>query len=735
MLEGFLNFKLGVFIMALPIINGLLKAYVEAGDLCQSIEDFTERRVGPRERRADIIVKTGCVATATLTGLSFISGCSYKTIESIKEWEVLFRCANVPLKVKKAYDKYRRGEMSVREAIEYGLIAPLTTVSVTSAELSLIQENSRLDSLKHQEKVGDKQKEKLTKSKLGVSKRDFHRKEKWQSHMIKRKHHQRKGHGDTSSILNKEELSLRKEECEKKIEAARKKLNELRCLENFTRLGGINANIDALVRRLLPPAAPVPAVAAIPPPVPAVPVLPNLLDTEDPLNLVQFRRIPIELEEDPVFSRYQCDHLSYCPIRDPVAEVTPDGVTKYYERDQILKSLEEYPGISPATRLPLTADQLVEKPALKALIEHRLKQYSAILKETARGLTDKKLISSSKERTSYSSFQFNGDNYLPYSTVGDGACALHALIGHIAITDPYKGEYYFSNARKEYINKLSECYLREPVKDLLQQILFDKLQSHLNGDDGEGKLIFEHPSIFKEKGMIRNDIERAKLRRKMLCEAQEIIFKQIMEIEDMAIWQGLTQRIKGFDENRNVKSYSKEEIQRLDPKKRNNLFRANIQDLIDILRETEQGKKLRKNDEDFKKMNSEEDPRLKKFIADNLQAIFVAYRSACDNNNYWFSDIELKIAAELFKKRIFIKSDHEDIPVYGDPNNPLVVIHHNGHHYSRCEKSELPVTQNTESTHMTGHGAPLEIRVPPISPDLIAASDAENPGRTLFGPE
>ena len=91
----------------------------------------------------------------------------------------------------------------------------------------------------------------------------------------------------------------------------------------------------------------------------------------DTFNLKQFNAIPDILFNDVVLSRYTCA-ITQIPIRDPVGD--PNGTT-LYERQAILDWLNRNP-TSPMTRQPLSKDQLVEKPALKSLIDHRLEKHS-----------------------------------------------------------------------------------------------------------------------------------------------------------------------------------------------------------------------------------------------------------------------------------------------------------------------------------------------------------------------
>jgi hypothetical protein len=84
-------------------------------------------------------------------------------------------------------------------------------------------------------------------------------------------------------------------------------------------------------------------------------------------NLLALEEIPLPLHADGVFRRYICP-ITHQPIRFPVGD--PNGNT-IYERSAILNWLQVR-RVSPITRRPLFPHQLIPKPGLQALIDHRL---------------------------------------------------------------------------------------------------------------------------------------------------------------------------------------------------------------------------------------------------------------------------------------------------------------------------------------------------------------------------
>ena len=87
----------------------------------------------------------------------------------------------------------------------------------------------------------------------------------------------------------------------------------------------------------------------------------------DMYNFEPISEIPEAWYSDAVFSRYNCV-ITQAPIRNPVAD--PNGV-QLYEKAAIIKWLRDR-GTSPMTRRPTHESNLLPRPHLRALIDHRL---------------------------------------------------------------------------------------------------------------------------------------------------------------------------------------------------------------------------------------------------------------------------------------------------------------------------------------------------------------------------
>lgn len=93
------------------------------------------------------------------------------------------------------------------------------------------------------------------------------------------------------------------------------------------------------------------------------------------VNLLNFPTIPEPLHEDAIFSQFMCP-ITHRPIRDPVRDpTTPPDIKVFYERGALVDWLTVH-HVSPRTSQPLRLDQLIECPALKLVIDERLRYHS-----------------------------------------------------------------------------------------------------------------------------------------------------------------------------------------------------------------------------------------------------------------------------------------------------------------------------------------------------------------------
>lgn len=157
------------------------------------------------------------------------------------------------------------------------------------------------------------------------------------------------------SRLSKEKNPIQYEECRKRLDYNVDGVRNAILIKAVTELSVVSSTAKALYRRLAERVR--------------VPQGTNQANVAAPVySLTALNRIPDELANDAVLSRYICP-ISQAPIRFPVGD--PDG-THVYEREEIMAWIR-LRHTSPMTRRPLNEQDLVPKPALQALINHRLR--------------------------------------------------------------------------------------------------------------------------------------------------------------------------------------------------------------------------------------------------------------------------------------------------------------------------------------------------------------------------
>ncbi|NGX52442.1 MAG: hypothetical protein KR126chlam5_00740 [Candidatus Anoxychlamydiales bacterium] len=106
------------------------------------------------------------------------------------------------------------------------------------------------------------------------------------------------------------------------------------------------------------------------------------------VDLLSSEMIPMPLQDDNIFKVWTCA-ITHMSVRDPVGDPTTKDhagrlVVTLYERRFIYRWLSAHP-TSPISRQPLSKTALIEKPALKSLIENRLRFHEKHLKDYLAG--------------------------------------------------------------------------------------------------------------------------------------------------------------------------------------------------------------------------------------------------------------------------------------------------------------------------------------------------------------
>jgi hypothetical protein len=130
----------------------------------------------------------------------------------------------------------------------------------------------------------------------------------------------------------------------------------------------------------VPPPPPAPAVALFPAPEDHIMPHAEPVDILSHVNLAGLSLIPQALHDDPLFKKFRC-LITLNPIRHPVKD--PTNRKTIYERSAIVQWLAQH-HTSPATRLPLRVEELMEMPVLKGKIDARVADYQKRIERAIR---------------------------------------------------------------------------------------------------------------------------------------------------------------------------------------------------------------------------------------------------------------------------------------------------------------------------------------------------------------
>jgi hypothetical protein len=325
-------------------ISAVCKALRCAVDAAELFEEFRQVVNAGDSSDKPICVASVAFKTAALTLNVFAAGANYtgvssQTLTKLKDAELAILSCDMPVQLLRETLKSAAGNGSVIEVLEKGVVAPLASIVRTRLERDSYH-YAGLATLPLEERIEPVY--------------------------------------DFSDPQDPKQIGTRflsSEECQQRVADAADLLPPVQVVELAAKLGTASHafasaadRYRAVFQQVAPQAAAVPVVAAAA--APAVPV--------DPLEvqLVQLPFIPAALHDDATFSRYVCP-ITGEPIRDPVGD--PNGVT-LYERAAILRWIQLH-HISPITRAPLAAPQLVEKPLLRALINFRLNFHQTRLQQ------------------------------------------------------------------------------------------------------------------------------------------------------------------------------------------------------------------------------------------------------------------------------------------------------------------------------------------------------------------
>lgn len=336
-------------------VSGLCRATRVLCEMSEIVDHASQTASEDGERglllRALSVVQTLSFGICCAEFGAQMSGASNATLGSIKRAEVLTRFLEIPLQVRKTeIEEEHTGVASswgkVVMLFANGLLPSLSSVFRASNEAVTYNERAYLDMDPVQ----------LAEQRRIITDED-------------------------GNIIAKRPVT--REECEDIVRQAESQHPVLSAAEVFFKIKGpahIAKNFKNTYARLAGRLhAGIPTVAGVPlhPMAAAREGIPVV--DQHTFDLLACSSIPVELHDDVIFSRHTCV-ISHEPIRHPAGL---PGEASLYELSILAQWVREH-GTSPTTRRPVGVHQIITKPAIQALIDHRLLFHQARLLEHVR---------------------------------------------------------------------------------------------------------------------------------------------------------------------------------------------------------------------------------------------------------------------------------------------------------------------------------------------------------------
>ncbi|HEY5235321.1 MAG TPA: OTU domain-containing protein, partial [Rhabdochlamydiaceae bacterium] len=273
-------------------------------------------------------------------------------------------------------------------------------------------------------------------------------------------------------------------------------------------------------------------------------------------------------------------------------------------------------------------------------------------------------------------FSAGNKSYRIVFTKGDGACALHALLGDNTTT----GVYYYPDARRALATKLLSNLHISSISELWESWMVKFVKDYLgNNPSAYTKMVFgKIPGLIGELKARLTELDKKQDAEQKA--PQKKLFEQACQLEGAE--GDVLQRITGVPLD-NLRS---------DPELRYNKFTESLDEIIHSLRGNKIGRDLGRNLDLQNEFQTRREELYKEFIQTKRKEVLSAYLQGIANASYYFSTQEIELAARLFEKRVTVYSqNNEGLPklsleVNNETAYPEVVIFHKGIHFSRCEE-------------------------------------------------
>jgi hypothetical protein len=280
-----------------------------------------------------------------------------------------------------------------------------------------------------------------------------------------------------------------------------------------------------------------------------------------------------------------------------------------------------------------------------------------------------------------SKFEYAGQEYYIASTVGDGACALHAVLG-----EKKNRSYFKDDARELYVialqDKLNDAGFSEKWKEWMVHFVKD----YLSPDPGHySKLVFKKELISD----LNEGLKQLETREKKLKEKQEELFDDALGIEKVQL--KLRELVFGEEVRKSITNGALVN-QLVDHAFAHAKMREALEEITLSIIEDDTGKAIKENQNELNRIDEERSECYRQCIEN--PEVLKAYVAGVQEKDYYFSTQEIGLMAYLFNRKITVFHEYSGIVnvvteegdvVTEEGAGESVVVFHKGIHYSRCE--------------------------------------------------
>jgi hypothetical protein len=273
-----------------------------------------------------------------------------------------------------------------------------------------------------------------------------------------------------------------------------------------------------------------------------------------------------------------------------------------------------------------------------------------------------------------SKFEYAGQEYYIASTVGDGACALHAVLG-----EKKNRSYFKDDARELYVITLQEKLEKDiAFKEKWGEWMVHFVKDYLSPDPGRySKLVFKKELVSD----LKEGLQLLETREKILKEKQEELFDDALRIEKVQV---RLRELVFVEEVRKSITNGALVNRLVDPAFAHAKMREALEEITLSIIEDDTGKAIKENQNELNRIDEERSECYRQCI--EKPEILNAYVEGVQKSDYYFATQEIGLMAYLFNRKITVfheLSRRIDVVTEEGEGDPIGVFH-KGIHYSRC---------------------------------------------------